>query len=112
MSNEITLESLATIVGAVPATALILQFVKVFWKPSNATLRQLAAGIAALLVVAATWIINDEHSIEIMVAAVFAGLTAGLAASQTYEVAVDGLNHTTTITQPTKPINPPDHPDA
>lgn len=96
METEITVESLATVVGAVPATAMVLQFVKIFWKGgSNATMRQLSAAIAAILVVVATFVINDEVTWELGIAGLFAGITAGLAASQSYEVVKDGIDHQT-----------------
>lgn len=94
--EEITIESLATVAGAVPATALLLQFLKVFWSPSGAVLRQLSALVAAVLVVAATVVINDSVTFAGITAAVFAGITAGLAASQAYEVVTEGISYSIT----------------
>jgi len=92
--EEITITSLLSVSGSVAAVGVTIQFVKIFVSMSNSTTRQLAAALGAVFMVGATvW--TSEVTVPLLVSAIFTGMFAGIAASQSYEMLKDGVNHET-----------------
>lgn len=101
-SDPITWESLATVAGATIGAGLIVQFARTFADLSRATSRRLAAACGLIIVegvtiadAAATGVATWHEWLTMLILGAFVGMTAGLGAAKAYEVAKDGIDHST-----------------
>lgn len=93
--EEITLESLATVAGAVAAAGVIVAFAGVLFDLSARVKRTLSALVGLIVVVGAT-ILTGGTDLGVLVLAVLTGMSAGLAASKLHELGSEGLDHSVT----------------
>lgn len=93
--ETITLESLATVAGAVAASGVIVAFAGVLVDLTSRAKRVLSAVVGLIVVLGAT-ILSGVADVGALVLAVLTGMSAGLAASKLQEVGSEGLNHSVT----------------
>jgi hypothetical protein len=93
-NDVVTLQGLATVLGASIIALGIAQAVKIF-RPSvsDQTCRQIALVAGLVLVPVATFVLNQGLDGGHFLLALVVGLQAGLAAAKTREFAVFGVQH-------------------